>query len=233
MKKNLYLPDNDALRLAWLVNFNKKMVDTYAATLGITAPQLLYLLTGLRMFTYMLACVTAVESFYHTIVSYKDTLNATVIGTTTQPIPVYTPPTGAPTVMAPAGFFGWIAALVASIKTNDAYTNEMGIDLKIIGSNIVIDWATAQPTKVKVSSNAAAIHGSFLKGQATGGRVECKRGPETTFSTVTEVTGSKFTDPRPNLVPGVPETRQYRIWYLKKNVVVGLVSSIVTITVNE
>ena len=60
MKKNLYLPDNDALRLAWLVNFNKKMVDTYAATLGITAPQLLYLLTGLRMFTYMLACVTAV-----------------------------------------------------------------------------------------------------------------------------------------------------------------------------
>jgi hypothetical protein len=177
--------------------------------------------------------VTAAHSFSKTITSYKDTLNSPTIGITTQPIPVFTPPAGAPTVMAPAGFFGWIAALVASIKTNDAYTNEMGIDLKIIGSDIVIDWATAQPTKVKVSANAGAVHGSFLKGEATGGKIECKRGVETTFSTVTEVTGSKFTDSRPNLVPGVPETRQYRIWYLKNNVVKGLVSSIVTITVNE
>ena len=90
-----------------------------------------------------------------------------------------------------------------------------------------------QPTKVKVASNAGAVHGSFLKGQATGGRVESKRGAETVFTTVTEITGGKFTDPRPNLVVGVPETRQYRIWYLLNNVVVGLVSSIVTITVNE
>ena len=235
MKKTYYLPDLDAERLTWLINFNNKLIGTtgYGTTLGLTSAQLLYILNGLKMYTYIFAMMTAAESFFHTCVSFKDGLNATVIGTVPQAIPVFNVPAGAPTTTVPFGFFAWIMALVASIKTNAAYTNEMGIDLKIVGSDIVIDWSTVQPTKVKVASNAGAIHGSFLKGQATGGKIESKRGTETAFTTVTEVTGSKFIDPRPNLVVGVPETRQYRIWYLKNNVVVGLVSAIVTITVNE
>ena len=233
MKKNPYLPDNDALRLAWLINFNNKLVKTHAKTLGLTPAQLLYILTGLNMFSYILACVTAVDKFYHTVVSYKDSLNANIIGTTTQAIPVYTSPDGAPVLLTPSGFFGWITTLVANIKTNTAYTKEMGVDLAIIGSAKTIDWATAQPKKVKVSSNAGAVHGSFLKAQATGGRIECKRGVETIFTTVTNVSGAKFTDDRHNLVVGVPETRQYRIWYLLKDELAGVVSDIVTITVND
>jgi len=235
MKKTYYLPDADAERLNWLINFYNKISGTtgYGATLGLTPAQLIYLLNGLKMYTYIFALMTAAESFYHTCTSFKDGLNAVVIGTVPQAIPVFNAPTGAPTITVPAGFFAWILELVASIKTNPVYTNEMGIDLKIIGSNIVIDWATAQPTKVKVTANAGAVHGVFLKGQATGGRIECKRGTETTFTTVTEVSGAKFTDPRHNLVFGVPETRQYRIWYLKNNTIVGLVSSIVTLSVND
>ena len=231
MRKTFYLPDNDAERLTWLTNFNSKLVNTYAAILGLTPAQLLYILTGLRMYTYMLACVTAAESFYHSIVSYKDTLNASVVDTVTHPIPTYVPPAGAPTVMTPAGFIGWIMLLVANIKTNDAYTTEMGVDLDIIGTDIVINWLTAQPTKIKVAWSAGMVKGGFYKGQSNGGRVDSRRGTETVFTTLTNVNRAKFIDDRPNLVVGTPETRQYRIWYLRGDVVVGIVSVIVTITV--
>ena len=107
----------------------------------------------------------------------------------------------------------------------------MGIDLDIIGADIVINWLTAQPTKVKVQLSAGVVHGSFLKWESDGGRVECMRGTETEFTTFTNVTGAKFIDDRPNLIPGKPETRQYRIWYLLKDVVVGVVSAVVTITI--
>ena len=234
MKKSPYLPIVDSERLTWLINLNSKLTTGgLAATLGITAAQLAIILNGIKMYTFILACITASETFYHTCISFKDQMNESIIGTIPQPIPAYVSPVNAPIVLVPFGFFGWIMALVANIKTNAAYTTQIGTDLKIIGSDIVIDWSTAQPTKVKVASNAGAIHGSFLKGEATGGRVDSRRGTEVAFTTLTNVTGSKFIDDRPNLVPGVPETRQYRIWYLLNNVVVGLVSVIVTITVNE
>ena len=70
-----------------------------------------------------------------------------------------------------------------------------------------------------------------LKGQSDGARIECKRGSETVFTTVTNVSKSKFIDERPNLIPNLPEKRQYRVWFLKGDKVVGIVSTIVTITV--
>jgi hypothetical protein len=129
------------------------------------------------------------------------------------------------------GLFEWIDVLVNNIKLNAAYSFEMGIDLDIIGTPTIINWAIAKPTKVKVASVAGSVRGSYLKGQANGARVECKRGNETVFTTFSNVFKASFVDDRPNLILGQPETRQYRIWYLVNDAVVGLVSSIVTITV--
>jgi len=233
MQKTYFLPDADAARLTWLINFNNKLtgIGGYGATLGLTPAQLLYILNGLKMLTYIFAMMTVAESFSQTCTSFKDGFNSPVIGTVPQAIPVFNVPPNAPTTLVPFGFFAWILELVASIKTNSAYTEQMGIDMKIIGTDIVINWLTAQPTKVKVQSSAGVVHGSFLKGQASGGRIECKRATETVFTTLTNVSGAKFIDDRPNLVAGQAETRQYRVWYLLNNVVKGVVSAVVTITI--
>lgn len=231
MKKTVYLPDADAGRLTWLINFNNKLVNTYAAQLGLTPAQLLYILNGLKMFTFILACMTSAEKLYHACVSYKDGMNSSVIGTVLKTPPPFEAPTGAPTTMVFFGLFEWIDVLVSNIKLNSAYSVEMGVDLDIIGTPTIINWAIAKPTKVKVASAAGSVRGSYLKGKANGARVECKRGSETTFTTFSNVFKASFVDDRPNLIPGQPETRQYRIWYLVNDDVVGLVSSIVTITV--
>jgi hypothetical protein len=235
MEKTYYLPKADAERLTWVTNFNNKLIGTtgYGATLGLTPAQLLYILNGIKMLTYIFAMITVAEKFYHSCISFKDSLNGAAIGTVAQAIPVFTPPPGVPTTIVPFGFYAWIMALVANIKTNAAYTVAMGTDLDIIGTEIVANWTTAQPTKVKVVSTAGNVKGSYLKGQAGGARIESKRASETAFTFLTNVTKASFIDSRPNVVPGTPETRQYRIWYLLDDVVVGIVSVIVTITVND
>ena len=53
MKKTIYLPDADAGRHTWLINFNNKLVDTYAAELRLNTAQMLYIMNGLKMFTYI------------------------------------------------------------------------------------------------------------------------------------------------------------------------------------
>ena len=232
MKKSYYLPDADDARLTWLINFNNKLVGGHAATLGLTPAQLLYILNGLKMLTYIFALITAAEKFYHTCVTFKDGLNETSIGTVPQAIPVFSAPPTPPTVTVPFGFYAWIIVLVENIKLNPAYTTAMGTDLDIIGKEVVVNWAIAKPTRVKVASTAGIIKGSYLRGQAGGARIESKRGTETLFTTLTSVSSSSFIDSRPNLVVGVPEIREYRIWYLLKDVVVGLVSVTVKITVD-
>lgn len=233
MKNGYFFPQGDHKRLAWVINFNNKLLSGYAATLGLTPVQLAYILNGIKVMTYILSCVVAAERFYHTCVSFKENMSVSTIGTELQAIPVYIAIPGAPTVFVPFGFYSWILDLVASIKTNGAYTTEMGVDLDIIGSASLIDWSTAQPIKVKAKLSGGFVNGSYLKGQADGARIESKRGTETAFTTLTNVSKASFIDSRPNLVVGQPETRQYRLWYLKKDVVVGLVSVIVTITVNN
>ena len=120
MKKSYYLPDADDARLTWLINFNNKLVGGHAATLGLTPAQLLYILNGLKMLTYIFALITAAEKFYHTCVTFKDGLNETFIGTVPQAIPVFAAPPTPPTVTVPFGFYAWIIVLVENIKLNTA-----------------------------------------------------------------------------------------------------------------
>ncbi len=67
MEKTYYLPKADAERLTWVTNFNNKLIGTtgYGATLGLTPAQLLYILNGIKMLTYIFAMITVAEKFYH------------------------------------------------------------------------------------------------------------------------------------------------------------------------
>ena len=226
----VYLSSTDLGKLAWIINFNNKIVATYGAFFSLSITQLLTLLNDTNAFNYICQFNTAALATYHSSITFKDELRDSDISTEIQAFPTFDTPGTVPTAV-PYGIFARAIVLVNFIKTHSKYTTAIGKDLKIIGADSIVDWSTAQPQKVKVKTSAGAIAGSYFKGQANGGRIECMRGSETVFTTVTNVSKAKFIDDRPNLIPGQPEKRQYRIWYLKSDKVVGIVSVIVTIIV--
>jgi len=225
-----YLSTTDLGKLAWLINFNNKIVATYGAFFSLTVAQLLSLLNDTNAFTYILQFNDAALATYHSSIAFKDEVRDGPISAESQSFPTFAGIGTAPTAV-PYGIFTRAVKLVNIIKTHPKYTNTIGKDLDIIGADSVIDWTTAQPQKVKVKNSAGEVAGSYVRGDAGGGRIECMRGSETVFTTVTNVSKSKFIDARPNLIIGQPEKRQYRIWFLKSDKVVGIVSAIVTIIV--
>ena len=225
-----YLSSTDLGKLAWLINFNNKIVATYGEFFSLTITQLLTLLNDTNAFKYISQFNDAALSSYHASIAFKDDLRDGLNETVAHPFPTFVLP-GVVPVAVPYGIFVRATELVNIIKTHSKYTSAIGKDLNIIGADSIVDWSTAQPQKVKAKSSAGQIAGGYLKGQADGARIECKRGSETVFTTVTNVSKSKFIDERPNLIPNLPEKRQYRVWFLKGDKVVGIVSTIVTITV--
>ena len=225
-----YLSSTDLGKLAWLINFNNKIVATYGEFFALTVAQLLSLLNDTNAFKYISQFNDVSLATYHSSITFKDELRDGPVSVLAPAFPTFVLPGVVPTAV-PYGIFIRATELVNIIKNHPKYNTAIGKDLGIIGADSVVDWTTAQPQKVKAKSSAGVIIGSYLKGQADGARIECKRGTETVFSTVTNVSKSTFIDERPNLLPDLPEKRQYRIWLLKGDKVVGVVSVIVTITV--
>ena len=62
-------------------------------------------------------------------------------------------------------------------------------------------------------------------------KILSQRGTEATASTLAVVTHPHYVDPRPNLVPGQPETRTYTMVYLDHDVEVGHYSAPVSVAV--
>jgi hypothetical protein len=120
--------------------------------------------------------------------------------------------------------------LANRIKSAKGYTEEMGNQLKIIGSEVGFDKFTAKPTMV-VSKDASGVQIKFIKDKADGVYIYSKRGSETGFSFLAVDTASPYHDNRPNLVEGQGEKREYKACYFMDDAIVGQESDIAVITV--
>ena len=70
----------------------------------------------------------------------------------------------------------------------------------------------------------------WVKGGHKGVLIESQRSGETSFSEVARVTSTPWNDNRANKTAGMPEQRQYRLRYLKKDQPVGDYSDIYSVT---
>jgi hypothetical protein len=127
-------------------------------------------------------------------------------------------------------FLSAVRELANRIKSAKGYTEEMGNQLKIIGSETGFDKLTAKPTIVLVK-DANGVQIKFIKEKADGVYIYCKRGNETNFSFLAVDTASPYYDNRPNLVPGQPEKREYKVCYFSDDTIFGQESDIAVITV--
>ena len=226
MQTKYYLPDADNDREVWLTNFYTGLA-VIATAFGITAPQLLSVLSDANAFRYSLVFLEAAKTFAKTSTTSKDLLNDGASTSTPQAFPVFTPPAGMPTPVAP-GIFQRITLLVGQIKKNNLYTETIGNALKIIGADIVIDLSTAHPV-LDLSMGGGLVHIKYVRGHAEGIILYCMRGTETAFTLLATVTKTTYTDTRPNLVVGQSEKRQYRAFFMVGDVMVGIESAIFSI----
>jgi len=227
MKKTYFIPRAMAKKLLWITNFNTKVIF-HASTLGILAPALLILLNDTNAFTFIMALKTSVKKYAMTISSFLFSLANGPLGTAVAPYPML----GAATTLPPAvayGIFARCAIMAKQIKANGC-SDEIALDLGIVGSDIANSFALSQPV-LKLLILAGIINGKYTRGQLSGIHLECMRGTETVFTFLLTANKASFKDERPNLIAGQAETRHYRAWFILNDEVVGVVSSIVTISI--
>jgi len=217
--------DSDLGFVAQLTTFKEKIGD-YATVLGLTTPELEAINNDAEYFTFMVMGASSAKDYSKAWTARKDRARkggAASMG----PFPVAVNLDPLPTEVLP-GVEKRFSALVASIKTNANYNNDMGIDLGIVasGSEPTID---APVLTIKKEAGKPVI--GFKKGASDGTHIYSRRGSEVDFQFLATDTQSPYVDNRPNLVPGTPEKREYYAYYFKKDETVGDQSAVVSITI--
>jgi hypothetical protein len=225
MAKSYYLPSSDKDRAAWLKNFSAKF-NGYATTLGFTAADATSVANDSAYFSYALDVAEIYKSELKERTSYKDILRDGPIGSplgALPTVPVLPPP---PTVVL-AGVFPRISGIVRRMKAFPTYTDAIGKDCGIIGTETLSVAAVMKPT-LNITKEGGNVIVKYIKSSATGIQLWSKRGAEADFTLLAVVTKTSYKDTRPNLVTGQAETRVYKAWYIKEDQLIGQISDEVT-----
>lgn len=115
------------------------------------------------------------------------------------------------------------------IKASSRYTEAIGQELRIIGSEHGFDKVNTKPALlVSLEGGVAVI--KFTKDKADGVHIYSRRNGEKEFSFLAVDTVSPYHDNRPNQVPGQPEVREYKAWHFLDDTIIGQESDVVSIT---
>jgi hypothetical protein len=229
MKKNYYMPADDAGRQLWLSNFASK-ITTYGNTLTVTLAEITSVQNDSAYFAYVFDMVNKYKENVKQRVTYKNLL---MLGDSHQ-APIGGLPANptlgvAPTAVA-AGIFKRIALLVQRIKNSPLYTTAIGNDLGIIGADNIIDTNALKPI-ITVLLQAHHPLLKWSKNQMQGIRIYADR----------DGTGYKYlaTDTQPNYLDtatlpdaGTSAVWKYKTIYILHDEEVGSFSDDITVTVS-
>jgi len=125
-----------------------------------------------------------------------------------------------------------VQAVIDQLKPNPAYTPAIQA---LLGTAPV-----AHDVAAKAGADRPVIRQSFVAGHVdlrcekhhhAQIKILCQRGAEAAATVLATVTHPHYVDPRPNLLPGQPETRTYTLIYMDKDVEVGDYSAPVSVAV--
>jgi len=227
-----FLPRADADFAVWLQNFTLKVTTVYNTTFGLTAGQITAIQNDNTMTQYLITqYLEAFKSALKTRAEYKALIVDGKIGATGGAVPSATVavPAAPANVVAP-GVKARVRILAKQIKANGNYTAAIGADLGIVAPAGSGDNSGAKPKAAAAAKNGSQVVITWTKGGFDGVVIEGQRGAETGFTTLDRDFVSPYTDTRPPLVAGAAEIRKYRLFYLKKDVVVGVASDVLTVS---
>jgi hypothetical protein len=119
--------------------------------------------------------------------------------------------------------------LITTHKANTGYTEGIGKDLGVIGTEISFDPSTVK-TNVNLKKTPLGIEISFNLNHCESGNIYCKRAQETDFTFLKRVTHPHTIDTRENANGADSEVRNYYVFLLLNDEEVGQRSDIASIT---
>lgn len=243
MSKEFYMPKGDKEKRAWHNNFDTELASV-GAGLGILPAEIADVHKDNLALNYILDNLETFKAETKERTSYKDLLFDGEIRTPLGALP------GLPTLpvapaAVPAGVFKRTAKIVQRIKNHPNYNDALGKSLGIIGTEKVIDFENAKVRITLRSTDSDGVALNFVIGNFDGVVVyagsyahkitDATKLGETTieepvmiWTELGRAASSPFIDTRLN-ESNKPETRHYKIRYLKKQIPVGKDSDIISV----
>lgn len=174
-----FIPRTDGDLSLWLTNYKTK-INTLGATVGLTPEEI----AGIEaQCNSIIAIVNDAES------KKKEASNAVTAKETLKKneLPV-------------------LRNTIKRIKTHSGYTEAIGVELGIIGS----EESLPEKPVIKAKATANDVTISFTKKGFEGVNVYARLKGEAVWKFLARDTNSPYNDTRPLTMPGIPETREYK-----------------------
>jgi hypothetical protein len=121
-------------------------------------------------------------------------------------------------------------ALARRIKVAPGYTEAIGSQLRILGTEETTSLANAKPTITATPKTGGAVEIVFNKSKSDGVNIYTQRDGDTGWVFLARDTESPYVDTRSLLAAGKPEIRRYRAIYLVGDDETGQFSDEITVT---
>ncbi|MEI6268799.1 MAG: hypothetical protein WCP01_07970 [Methylococcaceae bacterium] len=229
MPNQAYFPSNEADRVVWLTHFCTKL-SVHGSNLGLSADDIANTLADVGFYVWVIGTWNpAIQQNALEATAYKTTV-ATGTGSDLIPLPTHAVFDQSPAVRLP-GVLTRLFNLVQRIKISTAYTDSVGQDLGIIGSqnnstHLIPDFTAT--TERGASIERVKI--VFTKYHHDGISIDTRRNSgEWEFLAIVMV--KPWYDERTLLNASVPEIREYRLRWWDKGDANGEFSPVQRVTV--
>ena len=221
------IPGTDADIARWIVHFASK-IDTYSAILGLSKQDVQTLKDDAAMIDWTVDVLTSVRATAQQLTSFKNGLLDGEPGGAVLPNPTVPVLAKAPTPVA-AGAITRTRNLVQRLKRSPGYTDAIGKDMGLVTAAPQAPEGEPKPSFRGTALPGSEVRLDWVKGAFSGVIIQGKRQGDTDWVPLGRDSFSPFEDRRPPVTAGAPETRQYRMRYLKKDDEVGGWSDIVSV----
>lgn len=216
-----FYPSREDELIAWHSAFSAA-VSSYSAALGLAAGVVTQVATDASAVATVINYLAQAEAFSSEVVAFKNQVLHGRLNTPNPPLPTV------PGTITLA--IGWLAniedrtrQLVAQIKANAAFTQQMGEDMGIFGTEPPVGQVAVQAqaltqSQVQITVFKAGFDVVVLDSRRGGGQWE-------QLAVLTDV---DYVDARPPLVAGQPEVREYRCQAYQNNQRTGALSDVVS-----
>jgi hypothetical protein len=228
MKRNYFMPSEDAGKELWLKNFAAKL-SAYAAKYNLTEEEVADMVKSALYFTYLLDYKNQFKDYIKKLTDYKNEMRSNADNITSVPpdAPVFT----VVPLMVKPGIFVRAASLVRRIKGHVNYTTADGNDLNIETTPLVKPDSASMKPELKIQ-------------MVQGGHPEIvwKKNGMDALEIHVDRNGEGFffldIDLKPNfvdetLLPEIPERWRYKAIYKLNNKYIGHWSDVTTVIVGQ
>ncbi len=226
MPKSYWLSPDDNGKDAQLTNLSAKLPN-YKTTFGLDDADLASVRADSAFFHFCLTAQGQVAAFAQQWTAYKNAARSggdAALG----PVPVAPTLGAAPATVAP-GIFKRLTALVAHLKTHKNYTEAIGADLQITGTDQTVDLTALKPV-LTVALDAGQVVVGWTKQGLTGVEIWVDRGDGKGFLFLAVDTIPDYTDTQP-LPAGQTALWKYKAIYHQGDDRVGQWSDVVSLPV--